>query len=158
MQHHTRGGDHDGVDEQAVGRIEIAQLPSARVLEAVGFQALATTSSGFAFTLGLTTAVNGQNNRRIPKNMGVLTVKTAPVARTYTLVGKDHQTEGSFSNSWANFSLQLLPSGALRGIAGWLVVVGLLYLFRRELPVTDCDLFGNPHTDHRGQVARFVVR
>ncbi|HVF42305.1 MAG TPA: LamG-like jellyroll fold domain-containing protein, partial [Pyrinomonadaceae bacterium] len=41
-------------------------------------------------------------------------VKTPPVERTYTLVGKDHQTNGSTSYVYGNFSLQLMPSGGLR--------------------------------------------
>ena len=43
---------------------------------------------GLILTLGITAAVNGQNNRRIPKNMGVLTVKTAPVAYSVKVNGQ----------------------------------------------------------------------
>jgi hypothetical protein len=39
-------------------------------------------------TLGMTTAVNGQNNKKIPKNMGVLTVKTTPVAYSVKVNGQ----------------------------------------------------------------------
>ncbi|MBV8856458.1 MAG: carboxypeptidase regulatory-like domain-containing protein, partial [Acidobacteria bacterium] len=43
-------------------------------------------------------------------------VKTGPVNRTYTLVGKTHSSEASANYIYGNFALQLLPSGALRAL------------------------------------------
>jgi hypothetical protein len=43
-------------------------------------------------------------------------VKTAPVERTYTLVGKDHPSAGGANYTVSDFTLQLTPSGSIRGI------------------------------------------
>jgi endonuclease/exonuclease/phosphatase (EEP) superfamily protein YafD len=59
----------------------------------------------------------------------------------------------------AGYALASRASGEWRGT--WPAPLPLYDLdhvwVRREVSVIDCDLFGNSHTDHRGQVVRFAT-
>jgi hypothetical protein len=111
------------LDETGQGGVHVVGSGDAVPSVLAGTAGGASAPAPGRFSGGRTRANIAGNNDSLNYNFGTSSftvetwVKTAPVARTYTLVGKDHPTEGSFSNSWANFSLQLLPSGALRGIA-----------------------------------------
>jgi endonuclease/exonuclease/phosphatase (EEP) superfamily protein YafD len=58
----------------------------------------------------------------------------------------------------AGYALASRASGEWRGTwHAFLPVYDLDHVWvRRELPVIDCDLFGNSHSDHRGQVVKFA--